>query len=176
TATFKWTMPERKAVNRVLKRNQQAMVKALVEHVRDNANLHLFTDASDVGVGGALVQFEKDDVELKKPGVICFVSKSLTKQEAKHTTTAKEAYAIFYCISKCEYYLRGREFTLHTDHQNLLYVKTTSYAKVERWRTYLSDFTFKTVHIKGELNKLADALSRVGHVVDETVPVIPNHE
>ncbi|GKT32327.1 hypothetical protein ADUPG1_002263, partial [Aduncisulcus paluster] len=147
-----------------------------LEHVRDNANLHLFTDASDVGVGGALVQFEKDDVELKKPGVICFVSKSLTKQEAKHTTTAKEAYAIFYCISKCEYYLRGREFTLHTDHQNLLYVKTTSSAKVERWRTYLSDFTFKTVHIKGELNKLADALSRVGHVVDETVPVIPNHE
>ncbi|GKT30989.1 hypothetical protein ADUPG1_001786, partial [Aduncisulcus paluster] len=131
-----------------------------LEHVRDNANLHLFTDASDVGVGGALVQFEKDDVELKKPGVICFV----------------KAYAIFYCISKCEYYLRGREFTLHTDHQNLLYVKTTSSAKVERWRTYLSDFTFKTVHIKGELNKLADALSRGGHVVDETVPVIPNHE
>ncbi|GKT32704.1 DDE-type integrase/transposase/recombinase, partial [Aduncisulcus paluster] len=122
TATFKWTMPERKAVNRVIKELEKGIC---LEHVRDNANLHLFTDASDVGVGGALVQFEKDDVELKKPGVICFVSKSLTKQEAKHTNTAKEAYAIFYCISKCEYYLRGREFTLHTDHQNLLYVKTT---------------------------------------------------
>ncbi|GKT30508.1 enzymatic polyprotein endonuclease reverse, partial [Aduncisulcus paluster] len=74
TATFKWTMPERKAVNRVIKELEQGIC---LEHVRDNANLHLFTDASDVGVGGALVQFEKDDVELKKPGVICFVSKSL---------------------------------------------------------------------------------------------------
>ncbi|GKT33785.1 hypothetical protein ADUPG1_002638, partial [Aduncisulcus paluster] len=103
------------------------------------------------------------------------MSKTLTSQEAGHTTTEKEAYAIFYCISKAEYHLRGRPFTLHTDHQNLMFVKTRSSAKVERWRTFLSDFTFDTVHIKGRKNQLADALSRLGHKVVK-VKKIPNDE
>ncbi|GKT26337.1 unnamed protein product [Aduncisulcus paluster] len=38
TATFKWTMPERKAVNRVIKELKKGIC---LEHVRDNANLHL---------------------------------------------------------------------------------------------------------------------------------------
>ncbi|GKT28731.1 Transposon Tf2-6 polyprotein, partial [Aduncisulcus paluster] len=103
------------------------------------------------------------------------MSKTLTSQEAKHTTTEKEAYAIFYCISKAEYHLRGRKFTLHTDHQNLLYIHTRSSAKVERWRTFLADFTFDSVHVKGRQNQLADALSRLGHQVVK-VDQIPNDE
>ncbi|GKT13535.1 unnamed protein product, partial [Aduncisulcus paluster] len=159
---FPWTEKEKKSVAEIISVLEN---ETCLEHPREDCDLHLFTDASDVGIGGALLQFRKDDKELKYPGVISFMSKTLTQQESGHTTTAKEAYAIFYCISKSEFYLRGREFVLHTDQMNLKFLETTSSAKVERWRTYLSDFTYEVRYIKGSKNTLADALSRVGHVV-----------
>ncbi|GKT15077.1 hypothetical protein ADUPG1_004074, partial [Aduncisulcus paluster] len=171
-AKFVWSKEAETAAKQVV---EVLELNTRLEHVREDKDLHLFTDASDVGIGGALLQFDRDDKDFERQGVITFMSKTLTSQEAGHTTTEKEAYAIFYCISKAEYHLRGRPFTLHTDHQNLMFVKTRSSAKVERWRTFLSDFTFDTVHIKGRKNQLADALSRLGHKVVK-VKKIPNDE
>ncbi|GKT30066.1 hypothetical protein ADUPG1_005391, partial [Aduncisulcus paluster] len=49
---FVYTNEAKEAVKKVinvLERNTR------LEHVRDDKELHLFTDASDVGIGGALV-------------------------------------------------------------------------------------------------------------------------
>ena len=58
----------------------------------DHSPIESYTDASDYGVGGILIQIV-DNVQ--KP--ISFVSKSLSATQIKWSTIQKEAYAIFYC-------------------------------------------------------------------------------
>ncbi|GKT30473.1 hypothetical protein ADUPG1_005511, partial [Aduncisulcus paluster] len=110
-----------------------------------------------------LVQFEVSDVNRENRGVIEFLSKTLSAQEQRQTTTEREALAVFYCICKCEFHLRGRKFVVHTDHKNLKWIQNTKSAKVERWRTYLSDFEFELEYVPGKKNIVADTLSRIGH-------------
>ncbi|GKT35975.1 hypothetical protein ADUPG1_003086, partial [Aduncisulcus paluster] len=69
-----------------------------LEFPRPSAELHLYTDASLCGIGGMLVQFEVSDVNRENPGVIEFLSKTLSAQEQRQTTTEREALAVFYCI------------------------------------------------------------------------------
>ena len=60
----------------------------------DNVSpIHLYTDASDYGVGGVLFQKVGDEM---KP--ISFVSKSLNFSQLNWSTIQKEAYAICFSI------------------------------------------------------------------------------
>ncbi|GKT32149.1 hypothetical protein ADUPG1_002234, partial [Aduncisulcus paluster] len=43
------------------------------------------------------------------------------------------------------------------------WIQNTKSAKVERWRTYLSDFEFELEYVPGKKNIVADTLSRIGH-------------
>ena len=43
-------------------------------------------------------------------------------------------------------------------------------AKVERWKTFLADFTFTIRVIKGVDNVIADMLSRVNVLVEDMTP------
>ncbi|GKT35732.1 hypothetical protein ADUPG1_003042, partial [Aduncisulcus paluster] len=89
-AKFVWSKEAETAAKQVV---EVLELNTRLEHVREDKDLHLFTDASDVGIGGALLQFDRDDKDFERPGVITFMSKTLTSQEAGHTTTEKEAYA-----------------------------------------------------------------------------------
>ena len=76
----------------------KALKKAINEcpklfFVNDGCPIFLHTDASDFGVGGYLFQVV-DGVE--QP--IAFVSKMLTKEEQRWTTTEREAFAIGDCL------------------------------------------------------------------------------
>lgn len=88
----------------------------------------------------------------------------LTKSERNYSTIQKEAYAIVWCVSKLEYYLLGRKFTLVTDHKPLSWLKTMSGKRVNsvlnRWILELSQFDFDVIHRPGVINANADALSR----------------
>ncbi|GKT35181.1 Retrovirus-related Pol polyprotein from transposon 297 [Aduncisulcus paluster] len=123
----------------------------------DSQELHIFTDASDYGIGGILVQ--------TVPGgtfsPLAFVSKILNSTQLRWSTFEKEAWAIVFAISKLDYFLRGRHFHLHTDHRNLTFLKSSPNAKVGRWFLTISEYSFDIHHIAGARNGAADCLSRL---------------
>jgi hypothetical protein len=113
-------------------------------------------DASDYGIGGYI--FQKDGhTELP----IRFISKSLHKSKLNWSTIEKEAFAIFYTVTKYDFLLRVVKFTIETDHKNLTYLKTAQSAKVWRWQLALQEYDFTCIHIAGEANVVADAFSRL---------------
>jgi hypothetical protein len=124
----------------------------------DNTSpVHLYTDASDYGIGAYLVQIV-DGKEVP----IAFISKTLTQsQREKWSVPQKEGYAIYYALCKLEYLLLDRHFTIHTDHKNLTYINDSVNAMVVRWKMYLQEYTFDIQFIKGLDNVVADNFSRL---------------
>ena len=59
----------------------------------------------------------------------------------------------------------GRRFELRTDHNGLKYLfdQPTLNARQSRWLEFLCGYDFDIKHIKGNQNKVADALSRRVH-------------
>jgi hypothetical protein len=91
---------------------------------------------------------------------LAFISKSLSEQEKRWSVYEKEAYAIYYAIKKFDHFLRGHHFTLFTDHRNLTFLNKPPSDKVMRWRLAVQEFDFDVAYIKGELNNVADSMSR----------------
>ena len=132
----------------------------------------LRTDASLEGVGMALFQvFSPDSGADPHYQPILFHSQKFSAQARNWSTIEQEAYAIFWAVKHCSYYLRGKEFVLETDHANLQYMEASLVPKIIRWRIYLQSFVFSLRHIKGKDNAVADWLSRLG----DSQPSPPAH-
>ena len=70
----------------------------------DVSEIHVFTDASDYGIGGYVMQIVSG-----KEVPIAFISKTLTEsQRNKWSTPQKEAFAIYYTLCKMEHLLLDR--------------------------------------------------------------------
>ena len=117
--------------------------------------VYVHTDASDYGIGAYLFQMIDG-----KETPIAFLSKTLSKTERKWSTIEKEAYAIYFALTKWEHHLRDIKFTLRTDHANLTYLKLEHKQKVQRWKLAIQQYDFWIEHIKGKDNIVADGLSR----------------
>ncbi|XP_062584037.1 uncharacterized protein LOC134245806 isoform X2 [Saccostrea cucullata] len=118
----------------------------------------LQTDASDVGIGAVLLQYENG---IKKP--VAYASKKLTAQQVKYSTIEKECFAIIWAVQKFQRYLYGKQFMLETDHQPLIYLSQSKVlnARLMRWSLLLQPYRFRIVAIKGSENVGADCLSRL---------------
>jgi len=68
-------------------------------------------DASAYGIGSVLTQTFDDGEH-----VICYLSRSLSKQERNFTTTERECLSVIWSIEKLRHYLEGTRFTVITDH------------------------------------------------------------
>ncbi|XP_067303592.1 uncharacterized protein [Pseudorasbora parva] len=104
------------------------------------------TDASDRGLGAVLAQ----EVEGGERPVL-YISRKLSKREAKYSTIEKECLAIRWAVLTLRYYLLGREFTLCSDHAPLQWLhrmKDTN-ARITRWYLALQPFKFQVVHRPG---------------------------
>jgi hypothetical protein len=138
-------------------------------HPDYNLRWILKTDASDLAVGGVLVQLAMvEHVEVQQ--VITFVSKKLSGAAQRWSTIEKECFGIFYSVHKLQYYLTGKEFVILTDHNNLLWMQTSVVPKIIRMRIFLQSFNFQLSHISGPANVFADWLSR--DFVDPDLPII----
>ena len=135
---------------------QVAFDSSVMYHMDPEHELHLATDASQVGIGSYLYQII-DGTE--KP--IAVYSKCFDPVQSRWATIEQEAYAIYVAITYFSSYLLGRTFHLYTDHQNLTYVLKTQSSKVTRWRLSLQEYNFILHHIPGKLNIVPDTLSRV---------------
>jgi hypothetical protein len=120
----------------------------------------LRSDASLTGYGAVLLQvFVHPDgrIELQPIG---FVSEKFSEQATRWTTIEQECYGLYAAVKKFDYYLRGKQFILETDHNNLIWMEQSTVPKIIRWRAYLQSFSFMLRHIPGKQNIVADFLSR----------------
>ncbi|GBG87012.1 hypothetical protein CBR_g44465 [Chara braunii] len=78
------------------------------------------------------------------------------------STHEKELYAVYKALTHWRHYLLGRFFILRTDHQTLRWMRTQPVLSdaLKRWIEVIEEYDFETQYIKGEYNKVADALSR----------------
>lgn len=114
----------------------------------------LTTDASNIAIGAVLSQN-------KQP--IHFLSRTLSKTEENYSTNEKELLAIIWSLQKLRNYIYGiADLTIYTDHQSLIYSvsEKNPNTKLKRWKGIIEDFGAKLVYKPGNLNLVADALSR----------------
>ncbi|KAG1136878.1 hypothetical protein G6F37_010104 [Rhizopus arrhizus] len=162
---------KKKNVAFVWKEEQEASFKACKEAlVNDVLLVHpdftkpfvLYTDASDVGLGGVLSQAEGSDPEVLRP--VYFGSKALNEQEKRISIYEKEFLAIVYFIHLFKVYLLGHHFTVYTDQRSLQFLikfNEEASAKLVRWQASLMAYDFDIIYRPGKVNVNTDALSRL---------------
>ena len=94
----------------------------------------LQVDASDVGLGSALMQ--EHDGELLP---VAFASKTLLTREKAYSVIEKECLALVYAVQRFNQDLHGREFTLQTDQLPLICMNRNRVAndRIMRWSLLL---------------------------------------
>jgi hypothetical protein len=137
---------------------------ASLAHIDYGHPLYLRTDASDLGMGGVLLQ------QIGGKNVpIAFVSKAFNETQLHYPTYEKELLAVIYSLGKLRHYLQGTHFFLQVDHRNILFLEKSENPKILRWRDFLRSFDFTIEHIPGTSNGVADCLSRLMTITDASV-------
>ena len=112
----------------------------------------LYTDASDYTYGAYLCQLQhKDDgttVELP----IRLLSGTFNGAQIIWSTIEKEAFPIYWPLKKLDDLVGGVRFTIHTDHQNLLYLNNHGLLKVLQWKLDIHHCDAIIKYVPGELN------------------------
>lgn len=126
----------------------------------------LQTDASAYALGSVLTQ--KIDGE---EHVICYLSRTLSKQERKYSAVERELLCVLWSIEKLRCYLEGAKFSVVTDCYSLQWLDNLQnpQGRLGRWALRLQQFDYTVIHRKGKDNVVPDALSRP--VVDESIEV-----
>lgn len=135
-----------------------AMASTLAHPVQD-APLALFTDASDVGVGACLHQWQD---RCWVP--LSFFSRHLRPPERKYSAFDRELLAAHLAIRHYHHLIEGRECVLYTDHFPLTQAwkktRDACSARQQRHLSTIAEYCTDVLHHEGKLNQAADALSR----------------
>ncbi|GBG81556.1 hypothetical protein CBR_g32546 [Chara braunii] len=140
------------------KRLKHALMNHEVLMVRDPQKPFIVTtDASQYGIGAVLAQ--QDGKKLRS---IKYMSKKMPSKKLAKSTYERELYALYKALVHWRHFLLGRFFYLRIDHQTLEWIKTQSTLSnaLKRWIEVIDQYDFKLEYLKGEYNKVADALSR----------------
>ncbi|KAG9390150.1 hypothetical protein J8273_8189 [Carpediemonas membranifera] len=150
---FAWNSEQQAAFDEL---RRQLTSGTILTHPRPGDDLHLFTDASDIGIGGVLM-VKRDTTFLP----VQFFSKTLSATQRRWSTIEQEMFALVSAIDKFSKYLMASHFTAHTDHRNLVWMATSTNPKVRRWRLAVDIYDFTVLHVAGKDNGCADTLSRL---------------
>ncbi|CAC5364966.1 Transposon Ty3-G Gag-Pol polyprotein,Transposon Ty3-I Gag-Pol polyprotein,Retrovirus-related Pol polyprotein from transposon 297,Retrovirus-related Pol polyprotein from transposon 17.6 [Mytilus coruscus] len=83
-------------------------------------------------------------------------------EERNYTTSEKECLAILKCVETFRPYLANSAFTVITDHNALVWLKSAKHTgRLSRWALKLQDLNFDIIHRPRKSNVVADCLSRV---------------
>ena len=113
------------------------------------------TDASGYAIGAVLsVRYQGAWAPVE------FYSKILSLTQRKWPAREREAYAIKAALEKFDHFVRGRHFTVHTDHESLKWMLECPKGKIARWASLMSEFEMTIYHKKGTELSHVDFLSR----------------
>src|SRR3954464_10453991 len=73
----------------------------------------------------------------------------------------QELLTIIHAFQKWQVYLQGRPFTLYTDHATLCHFQSQTLltSHPAHWSLFLQGFDYKTLHLEGCKNVVANAIS-----------------
>ena len=121
---------------------------ALLAYLDFSKLFNVYSDASDYQLGATVVQNGRP---------LGFYTRKLSASQKNYTVGEKELLGIVEGLKAFEGMLYGQKITVHTDHLNLLYKNNPS----QQLQLLLEEYGLTIVHIAGERNDAADALSRL---------------
>ncbi len=128
----------------------------------------LYTDASTVGLGAALMQLDARG----KIQPLAYASRTLNKAETNYSTTHLEALAVVWALKHFRDLIHGYNIIVRTDHAAVVELFNTKSltGKLGCWSLVVQDFAPTFAHVPGAVNHVADSLSRyIGAVEDEEI-------
>lgn len=124
-----------------------------------NEQVIVMTDASDLGVGGLLMQRWKKNPEKLVP--ITYFSKSFTPAQTRYSTLERELLGVLMALSH-NYLLLSHDIMVYTDHQALVSIsnkKSMLSHRILKFVETLSSYPITLKYLPGKKN-FADFLSR----------------
>lgn len=123
-----------------------------------NLPIHIYTDASILGVGAVLKQPQENKEE--KP--VAYFSKKLNEVQKRKKAIYLECLAIKECVKYWQHLLIGRKFIVFSDHKPLenMNIKSRTDEELGELTYYLSQYDFQIKYSPGKYNIEADCLSR----------------
>jgi hypothetical protein len=130
----------------------------VLSHFNDNAETILVTDGSKKGLG-VILQQKNENNEVHP---VSYASKKLNSAQNNYSALELEMAALHFGCVHFRQYLHGRNFTVWTDHKNLIQLQTLKSEStiLNRLRTKLIGYDFKIIYKQGIFNQAADFLSR----------------
>ena len=154
---FIWTQRQQAAFDTLKERLTTAPVLA---HPDPERAYIVTTDASGFAISGVLSQDQADGS--RRP--VAYMSRKMLPAERRYATHDKELLAIVKAVEHWRCYLEGNAhpILLLSDHRSLQHLNTQPNLtdRQARWVEKLSDFEFRIEYLKGQLNGVADGLSR----------------
>ena len=161
--TFNWT-PECQKSFELLK--SYLCGEPILKYADTSKPYTLYTDASKYSWVGVLTQSHTMDIDGKSVTTdhpVTFVSGLFRGSQLDWAALMKEAFAIYMSVRKLSFYLNQAELILRSDHLPLkrFLQKNTLNSKVNNWAMELESFNIQFKYIQGCKNVLADILSRL---------------
>lgn len=162
-ARWQWCENEEHAFTVLKERLISRPVLALYDHTLET---ELHTDASSQGVGGILMQWQKD-IRVLKP--IAYFSRQTTPEERHLHSYELETLAVVCSLKKFRIYLLGVHFKVYTDCAALrtTLTKRDLVPRIARWWLQISEYTFDIDYRPGIRMSHVDALSRNTNLQEE---------
>lgn len=162
---FKWTDDESNSFNTLKDKLTDRPILALYNI---NFETELHTDASSLGVGGILMQWQPEPRALKP---IAYFSRQTTPEERHLHSYELETLAIVCSLKKFRVYLLGIEFKIVTDCNALrtTLTKRDLIPRIARWWLLISEFNFSIEYRPGIRMAHVDALSRNTKLTPEDI-------
>lgn len=155
-AKWQWSEIENQAFSLLKESLASRPVLALYD---PKLETELHTDASSLGVGGILMQWQKESRVLKP---VAYFSRQTTPEEKHLHSYELETLAVVCSLKKFRVYLLGIPFRIFTDCAALrtTLTKRDLIPRIARWWLQISEFDFSIEYRPGVQMKHVDALSR----------------
>jgi len=155
TETFQWSAEDEKELSSL---KEELLKEPVLIPYDINKEILIETDASQRAIAAIITQ---------NGHPITYLSKKLSTAQKNWSNIEREAYAIFWTITKMRRMLLGRQFCVKTDHRPLQFifsnnkgVSTRTSARIARWALQLMPYDFTIEHKPGTSLQHVDMLSR----------------